>query len=387
MKVTGIETFVVKGLTRPWLFCAIRTDDGITGYSEFGQGQMAKGMRGLVEDLSAMIVGKDPRPVERHYINMVRAVQSAYGGATWQAIAGIELALWDIKGKALGVPVYELVGGPTRDHQKVYWSHFLSYQTNNYDALGRSPVRSYDDIRAIVKDALQSGYDSFKTNIQLPGDPFRGLSQGREGPHDQTLTREMIDAAYRQISIIREEGGAGVNIALDVNQHFKADGHIRLAQALEPLNLMWMELDNLDAESCRMLKDATRTPICTGEQKLGPLNYYPLLERRAMDVMKLDLQWQGFIPARRAANMAEHFEINIAPHNYNTHMSTFQTMNLCASVTNVKISESDPVQAPWRDEMVTALPEISNGMVTIPKGPGWGTDLNEAALRKYAYTG
>jgi galactonate dehydratase len=387
MKVTSIETFVVKGLTRPWLFCAIHTDEGITGYSEFGQGQMANGMCGLVEDLSALIIGKDPRPVERHYINMARAVQSAYGGATWQAMAGIELALWDIKGKVLGVPVYELVGGPTRDHQKVYWSHFISYQTNNHGVLGRSPVRSYDDLRAFVKEAMKSGYDSFKTNIQLPGDPFTGLSQGREGPHDQTITKTMIDAAYRQVSIIREEGGAGVNIALDVNQHFKADAHIRLAQALEPLNLMWMELDNLDAESCRMLKDATRTPICTGEQKLGPLNYYPLLERRAMDVMKLDLQWQGFIPARRAAAMAEHFEINIAPHNYNTHMSMFQTMNLCASVTNVKISESDPVQAPWRDELVTVLPEINNGVVTIPKGPGWGTELKEDALRKYAYTG
>ena len=393
MKVTGIETFLVKGLSRLWLFCAIRTDDGITGYSEFGQGQLAKGIRGLVEDLSVFVIGKDPRPVERHYINMARAVQSAYGGATWQAMAGIELALWDIKGKALGVPVHELVGGPTRDHQKTYWSHFFSYhadnsyQTNSNERLERPMVRSYDDIRAIVRDALKSGYDSFKTNIQMPGDPFKGLDQGRNGPHDQTLTREMIDAAVTQISIIREEGGDNVNIALDVNQHFKADGHIRLAQALEPLNLMWMELDNMDAESCRMLKDSTRTPICTGEQKLGPLNYYPYLEKRAMDVMKLDLQWQGFIPARRAANMAEHFEVNIAPHNYGTHMSTFQTMNLCASVTNVKISESDAVQHPWRDELVTVLPEINNGVVTIPKGPGWGTELKEDALRKYAYTG
>ena len=152
-----------------------------------------------------------------------------------------------------------------------------------------------------------------------------------------------------------------------------------------PYDLMWMELDNLDAQSCRMVKDATRTPICTGEQKLAPLNYYPLFELRAMDVVKIDLQWQGFIPARRVANMAEHFDMNIAPHNYNTHMSTFQTMNLCASVTNVKNSEGDPVQAPWRDERVTVLPDIDNGMVTIPTAPGWATELNEDALKKYAY--
>jgi L-alanine-DL-glutamate epimerase-like enolase superfamily enzyme len=103
-----------------------------------------------------------------------------------------------------------------------------------------------------------------------------------------------------------------------------------------------------------------------------------------MDVCKVDLQWQGFIPARRVANMAELYDINIAPHNFNGHLSTFQTMNLCASVTNVKISESDPVQIPYRDELVTELPEIENGLVTISIRPGWGTDLNEAALKKYA---
>jgi len=103
-----------------------------------------------------------------------------------------------------------------------------------------------------------------------------------------------------------------------------------------------------------------------------------------MDVCKVDVQWQGFIPSRRVANMAELYDINIAPHNFNGHLSTFQTMNLCASVTNVKISESDPVQVPWRDELVIDLPDINNGMVTIPVKPGWGTDLNESALKQYA---
>ena len=106
-----------------------------------------------------------------------------------------------------------------------------------------------------------------------------------------------------------------------------------------------------------------------------------------MDFMKLDVQWQGFIPARRAANMAELFDINVAPHNYNSHLSNFQTMNLCASVNNVRISESDPVQAPWREELFTVLPEVNNGMMKIPTAPGWGTDLREDMAKKYAWTG
>ena len=387
MKVTAIETFAVKSLSRPWLYCAIRTDEGITGYSEFGVGDLAKGMQGLVQDLSRHIIGNDPRCVEQHYTNMVRSSRSAYSGATWMAIAGIELALWDIKGKALGVPVHELVGGPTRSEQKVYWSHLVSYQSSNYETLGRQPVRGYDDIKAIMREALDAGYDTVKTNIQIPGDPYRTISQGTAGPHDQTLPRELRNAAVKQIAAMREEAGPDANICLDVNVNFKAEAQIRLAQALEPYDLMWMEIDNLDAQSLRMVKDATRTPICSGEQRLGPLNYLDLLQNRAMDFMKLDVQWQGFIPARRAANMAEVFDINVAPHNYNSHLSNFQTMNLCASINNVRISESDPVQAPWRDELFTALPEINNGMMKIPTAPGWGTDLREDIAKKYAWTG
>ena len=387
MKVTGIDTFLVKSLGRPWMYCAVRTDEGITGYSEFGVGDLAKGLTGLVEDLSRHIIGKDPRSVEQHYTNMVRSSRSAYGGATWMAIAGIELALWDVKGKAMGVPVHELVGGPTRTEQKVYWSHLVSFQSTNYKALGREPLRNYDDIKALMRMALDAGYDTVKTNIQIPGDPFRTISQGTVGPHDQVLSRELQNAAVRQISAMREEAGPDAHICLDVNVNFKAEAQIRLGQALEPYDLMWMEIDNLDAESLRMVKNATRTPICSGEQKLGPLNYLELLQNRSMDFMKLDVQWQGFIPARRAANMAELFDINIAPHNYNSHLSNFQTMNLCASINNVRISESDPVQAPWREELFTVLPEVNNGMMKIPTGPGWGTELREDMAKKYAYTG
>ena len=387
MKVTGIDTFLVKSLGRPWMYCAVRTDEGITGYSEFGVGDLAKGLQGLVEDLSRHIIGKDPRSVEQHYTNMVRSSRSAYGGATWMAIAGIELALWDVKGKAMGVPVHELVGGPTRTEQKVYWSHLVSFQSTNYKALGREPLRNYDDIKALMRMALDAGYDTVKTNIQIPGDPFRTISQGTTGPHDQVLTRELQNAAVRQISAMREEAGPDAHICLDVNVNFKAEAQIRLGQALEPYDLMWMEIDNLDAESLRMVKNATRTPICSGEQKLGPLNYLELLQNRSMDFMKLDVQWQGFIPARRAANMAELFDINVAPHNYNSHLSNFQTMNLCASINNVRISESDPVQAPWREELFTVLPEVNNGMMKIPTGPGWGTELREDMAKKYAYTG
>ena len=200
MKVTAIEVFSREVA---WETLAVlrgpngRRNHGLLGIRH--RRPWVKGLTGLVEDLSRHIIGKDPRSVEQHYTNMVRSSRSAYGGATWMGIAGIELALWDVKGKAMGVPVHELVGGPTRTEQKVYWSHLVSFQSTNYKALGREPLRNYDDIKALMRMALDAGYDTVKTNIQIPGEPFRTISQGTAGPHDQVMERALRKAAVRRL--------------------------------------------------------------------------------------------------------------------------------------------------------------------------------------------
>jgi L-alanine-DL-glutamate epimerase-like enolase superfamily enzyme len=106
-----------------------------------------------------------------------------------------------------------------------------------------------------------------------------------------------------------------------------------------------------------------------------------------MDTVKVDVQWQGFGPSKRVAEMAGQYELNIAPHNYNAHLSTFQSMHLCASVSNARISESDPLSAAWRDELFTVLPDVQNGYVKMPTGPGWGTELKEDVARRLAWEG
>ena len=145
---------------------------------------------------------------------------------------------------------------------------------------------------------------------------------------------------------------------LDINENFKTEGAIRLGQALEPYRLFWMEVDNLDPAALAQIKASTRTPICSGEQHLSMRAYQPFIQAHAMDYVKVDVQWQGFIPSTRVAHLAELHELNIAPHNYGGHLSTFQSINLCAAVSNVRISESDPASAPWRDELVTVVPAI-----------------------------
>jgi galactonate dehydratase len=390
MKITGVETFAVNtGFrpARPWLFCAVRTDEGLTGYSEFGCDGITRGLQGLVQDLAERLIGKDPTAVDKHAMDLYRYTRQAAYGATQMAIAGLELALWDLAGKALGVPVWRLFGGPHRDRQRVYWSHCATYRVENWELFGVKPLRTMADLGAAAREVMGRGYTAFKTNIIWPGEPARRISQGKLGPHDQLATREIINQAAAQIAVMREAVGPDVDICLDVNVNFKPVEAIRLGHALEPYHLFWLEIDNQDARALAGLRAAIRTPICGGEQLLTVRQYRPYFEAQALDVVMVDVQWQGFSAAKKVADLAETYELNVAPHNYNGHLSTFQSLNLCAAVSNVKIMESDPDAVPLRDELFTRLPDVKDGHMTVPSAPGWGTELNEAAARKHAWTG
>ena len=388
MKITAIENFAVRGLgANPWLYCAIRTDEGITGYSEYGMGSFARGLPALVEDIGESLIGKDPLPVDKLWMDMYRNTRSSSGGATAMAIAGIELALWDIKGKFHGVPVYRLVGGPLREKQRVYWSHLATYRARMAEEWGVPKLSTMEDVANCAREAVDAGYTAFKTNIVFPGENPSVINNMFAGSNDQNTPTDLVRHTAEQIGAMREAVGPDVDICLDINYNFKTEGAIAIGRALEPFDLFWLEIDNQDPDALLQLKMAQRTPICTGEQLLGLRQYQPYFRKHAMDTVKVDVQWQGFSQAKKVADLAEVYELNIAPHNYNSQLSSFQSLNLTAAVSNVRIMESDVDSVPWRDELTTEVPEIENGWMTIPTRPGWGCDLDENAARKYAWQG
>src|SRR5206468_11580980 len=281
MKITGIETFVVSnGFTppRPWHFCAIRTDAGLTGYSEFGSDGITRGLVGLVQDLGQRLVGKDPTAVEKHYVDLYRVVRQAPYGATQQPIAGIELARWELAGKALGVPVYKLMGGPHRERQWVYWSHLATYRAHNWKLLGVKPLKTMQDVADAAREAPARGYTVFKTNIVWPGEPARNITQGRLGPHDQVATRDIVKHAVTQIAAMREAVGPDVGICLDINVNFKPSEALRVGRALEPYDLFWLEIDNQDPHALAQLKSSVRAPAransCRRSASTGPFSSF-----------------------------------------------------------------------------------------------------------------
>ena len=388
MKITAIETFVVDAGWRPWQFVAVRTDAGITGYGECSDGRNPYGVVATVHDFEALLIGRDPRPVEMRYWDLYRASRQSRGGIAAKAIAGIELALWDIKAKALGVPVYELFGGPVRERQLVYWSHCGTSRARHADVIGVPPLRTMDDVARLGEEVVRRRFRALKTNIVFPGDParvyFAGFGGG-PGTTDQTITPEMLSHIEKLLGTFRRAVGPDVGIALDLNFNFKPEAARRICRVLEPLGMMWVEIDMYDERALREVKDATSIPICSGENLFGLRDYRPYFEARAMDVVMVDVPWNGFAPSKRIADLAESYELNIAPHNYYSHLSTLHSAHLCACIPNVRIMEIDIDDVPWKDELVDRPPVIEDGELVIPTRPGWGADLDEGVARKHRW--
>ncbi|HMH53686.1 MAG TPA: mandelate racemase/muconate lactonizing enzyme family protein, partial [Candidatus Acidoferrum sp.] len=283
MKITQIETFVVDAGWRPWQFVAVRTDAGITGYGECSDGRNPYGVVSTVHEFEAILVGRDPRPIEMRYWDMYRMTRQSPGGIAAKAIAGIELALWDVKAKALGVPVYELFGGPVRERQQVYWSHCGTSRARSADLIGVPPLRTMDDVARLGEEVVRRGFRALKTNIVYPGDPARvhfGGFGGGPGTTDQNVSSEMVEHIVALLSTFRRAVGPGVGLALDLNFNFKPEAARRICRALEPLGMMWVEMDMYDARALREVKDATSVTICSGENLYGLRDYRPYFEAR-----------------------------------------------------------------------------------------------------------
>ena len=297
MKIAAIDTFVVDAGWRPWQFVAVRTDEGITGYGECSDGRMPYSVVETAKEFETILKGKDPRPVESLYWDMYRMARQSPGGIAAKAIAGVELALWDIKAKALGVPVYALFGGPMRTRQRVYWSHCGSSRAGNYEIIGVPPLKTWDDIAALGKEVVERGFTALKTNIVYPGDPaytYRGGFGGGEGTTDGTVTNATLDHIHRLIGTFRDAVGPNVDICLDLNFNFRVEAAKRICKTLEDLRMMWVEIDMDEPDGLREIRDATSVPICSGENLFTARDYRRYFEARAMDVCMVDVPWNGF---------------------------------------------------------------------------------------------
>jgi L-alanine-DL-glutamate epimerase-like enolase superfamily enzyme len=388
VKVEKLETLYCDAGWRPWVFLKVTTDDGAVGWAEITDSHGSpRGLSGIVEDLADHVVGHDPRAVERIVWDLFRATRQSPGSVIQKAIGGIENALLDLKGKALGVPVYELFGGPTREAVGVYWSHCGTTRARAWEVTRTPKLASYDDVAALGREVVERGFKAFKTNIVVPGDEPQVLMPGFHGDElDRNPSVELEQALVRLLDAFREGTEGNAEAIVDLNFNLTAEGVLRVARALHEHELMWLELDAFDPVSLATVRNNVEIPVCSGENLYTNRGFRPYLEAGAMDVASVDVIWNGFHQAKKIADLAETFEVNCAPHNYYSHLATFISAQWCAAIPNVRILEVDVDDVPWRETLTTAVPQIESGVLTIPTQPGWGVEVNEDVLREHPWT-
>jgi len=387
MKVEAYALFRCDAGWRTFSFLKLTTADGIVGWSEFNESFGSPGLSQVIDALMGHVVGMDPRDLE--LVNAVLGTKTTQsrGGIARQAIAAIENALLDIKGKALGVPVYRLFGGKLRDRIPVYWSHCGSYRLRNPEICGVPAVRTYDDMAKLGAEVKARGFTALKTNVALDLEgkliAYRpGFIVGRGFP-ERNWDAFIARSAAKTVDAFRAGAGEDTGIMLDLNFNYRTEGYRRIAEAVAPARLTWLELDIHDPKSIALLRRDAPCPIASGETLLERRDFRPYFEAYAFDTAIVDVIWNGFYESLKIAALADVYEVNVAPHNFYGHLASAISAHFCAAVPNFRIMEIDIDGVPWRDDIVTLSPTFDKGDYLLPTGPGWGVEVNEAGLRRH----
>ena len=388
MKITGCETLHCDAGWRNFSFLKLLTDDGLVGIAEYNESYGSKGLTAVIEALVDTLVGDDPYRHELASQKLYAITRQAHGGLNQQAIAAIENAMLDIKARSLGVPVYDLLGGAVRTELPLYWSHCGTYRMTEENAkmMDRPHLACLDDLTALGAEVRERGFTALKTNIFLFGeDPprhFPGFARGPGWP-ELNAEKKLVDALRAQLGALREGAGPDTGILLDLNFNFKTEGYLKICRGLDDLGLFWFEIDLYDPDALRHIRDSVKTPIASCESLFGLRGFKPFLDNYSMDIAIVDVPWNGIFTSFKIAAMCEAHETNCAPHNFYGHLSSLMSAHFCAAIPNFRIMEIDIDDVPWKDDIVTAPPVIENGVLKVPCGPGWGTDLNEKEIAKH----
>jgi len=387
MKIVRVEDLHGAAGWRTTSFLKIATSDGIVGWSEYSEDVGNLGLTATLRALGERLIGLDPMRIELILALLYTHSVPAWSGINQQALAAIGNALLDIKGKALGVPVHALLGGALRDRLPIYWSHCGSYRVRNAAVIGVPPVETYEDLHRLGEEVRRRGFKGLKTNIMMMEDgkltSFRPGFGGTPGFPALNPRADVLLSLRRQLEALRAGTGPDIDIMLDANFHFRTEGFLELIRAIEPYHLAWLELDLYDPGSLALLRREAHFPIASGESLFTRRGYRPFLDAYAMDVAIVDVIWNGFIEGMKIAAMCDAYEVNVAPHNFYGHLADHISANFAAVTPNFRVLEIDIDDVPWKGEFVTHQPEFENGELLVPTRPGWGTDVDEAAVRRH----
>lgn len=407
MKIVRLKTAVVEG-NFDWTFVRIETDEGIQG---LGECFFAPGLTAILRSLEPLLLAEDPRDVHRLFRKLQLATSGAgsVAGIVYNAISGIEAALWDILGQWLGVPIYRLLGGKFRDQVRIYADCHGGEALESLDDVLRSRQPSWikrktrtaaKDYFADTKDVKPSspadyqkravamksqGYTALKFDLDVPG------TEGRD-PYNRCLTNPAIDRMVALIGAAREAVGDDVDIAVDCHWRYSVSDVVKVARALEPFRLLWLEdpVPPESLEALRAVSSRVRVPIATGENLYLFEGFREMLQTHAVGIATPDLQKVGGLAvAGQIAHFADLQTIPVAPHNISSPVGTLTSAHFCAAIPNFLVLEFHASDVPFWNDLVDGIPKpiIQHGVIQLPDKPGLGVKLNEDVARKYARKG
>jgi L-alanine-DL-glutamate epimerase-like enolase superfamily enzyme len=380
VEITGVETCVVEG-NFDWNLVRVHTDAGVTGLGESYRGGTVTEM---MEYMGEFLVGENPLDVERLFRRMVQET-SGHGGTTGKVVtaaSGIEIALWDVAGKILDLPVYQLLGGKYRDEVRIYADchagEAYALEHGYHDpASGDAYVPEAYAGRA--EEVVADGYDALKFDLDMPADNDPDPFNGR-------LTNRAVGEKVEIVEAVRDAVGYDVDLAFDCHWDYSFDSAKRLARALEPYDLMWLEdvvpPENMDAQ--REVARSTATPLAAGENRFRVHEFEGLIDF-GVDVLTPDPTTCGGLAESKAiASRAEENYIVVSPHNVCSPVGTMACVHLGAATPNFDVLEYHAMDVEWWDDLlVREAPLIEDGHITVPEAPGLGVELDEEEVRAH----
>ena len=393
MEITGFDLLHADGAYRPFSFLKLSTDARLVGWSEFVNGPWAPGLPQAIAALVGRVVGMDPRNFNEITAELVGQTRFASGGIVRQAIAAIENACIDIAAKAEGVSVADLFGGRLRDDIPLYWTHCGSFRVAHErilaPLLGYAPITNAEDFERIGEEVARRGLGAAKTNPVFFDSEGPRMGHPGFGPDSSQVTGsikdEDIEAIVRQMSALRKGAGTDISLMLDVNFSYDAPAVSQLVKALEPFDLRWIESDGHRPEALRSLRESSPIRIASLEALHGEESYHPYQANGSVDVVIVDVIWNGFAESFRIASDAHSRGLKVAPHNFYGPISDLIAAQFCSILPNFELMECEVDDVPWKYDLLTATPQIEDGRIIVPTGPGWGADIDEEALARHGW--
>ena len=363
MKVTDIKIFAVDCFRTNWVFVKVYTDEGLSGVGEATLEYKEKALFGAVEHIKEYLVDKNPLEIEKHWHAIYRDAYWRGGAVLMSALSAVEMALWDILGKSLGVPVYQLLGGKVHEKVRIY--------VNGWFSGAKEP----EEFAEKAKIAKERGVTAMKW------DPF--------GKSYLNISNSDLDKAIRCVGAVREAVGNSVDLLIEGHGRFNIPTAVKIAKEIECFKPMFFEEpvppDNLDA--LREVKDRSPVAISAGERLYTRWDYRPMFDKMAADYIQPDISHAGGImELKKIAAEAESRYIPFAPHNPSGPIANAATLQLAATCPNFEILEIMYSDVEWRADVTNESLEYKDGYITIPDAPGLGIEIDEDACLAHPYT-